>query len=278
MDESKEIAIINQPNPLQIARELRGVSDNTRSTYTNAVQNYLKYLTTNNLAMNFDSMQSWLYGIESPKTQNTYLQALKKVLREAYKDDVRLLDLEKDLKKLKQSKADKTIQESDYLTHKEVLKLIKKSPYRFALIIEALFWSGCRISELINIKLKFCEKQKDNIAITVIGKGSKERVVFIPGILFKKIVEEFNGDVYLFEHHKKKFNRTYVSGRIKRYGREILDRKISAHTLRHSKVMFLKDVRKLSPDQIQKAVGHADVSTTLAHYYHGTPTAADQGM
>ena len=275
----KEIVVVQQNTLItQIPKSLRGVAENTRLTYENALNNYLKYLNTNKLDMGFDTLQDWVYSMENPKTQNTYLQALKKVLRELYADDPRFPELEKNLKKLKLSKADKSIKESDYLTYKEVQKLIKKSPYKWGLIIEALFWSGCRITELLSIKLVNCAKQKKHIAVTIVGKGSKERTVYFPLKLFKDIKAEFKGSVYLFEHHSKKYNRVYVSRKVSELGLEILDRSISAHTLRHSKVMYLKEERKLSPDQIQKAVGHADVSTTLKHYYHGTPSAEDQGI
>jgi len=53
---------------------------------------------------------------------------------------------------------------------------------------------------------------------------------------------------------------------------------ISAHTLRHSKAMHLKKDRNLTPDQIAKALGHSSVMTTLKYYFHGTPSAEDQGI
>jgi integrase len=195
-----------------------------------------------------------------------------------YEDDPRLLDLEKNMKKVKVAKVDQSKKEDDYITLKEFEKLIKKIPQRYALIVEALFWTGCRVSELINIKLKDCKRNKGIYTITIVGKGSKQRDVFMTEVLYKKLIKEFESSVYLFEHNSKKFSRSYISDTVKRYGLKILDRDISAHTLRHSKAMYLKDVQKLSPDQIQKALGHADVRTTLTHYYHGTPSAADQGI
>jgi len=54
--------------------------------------------------------------------------------------------------------------------------------------------------------------------------------------------------------------------------------KISAHTLRHSKAMFLKEIQGLSADRIAKALGHSSVVTTLKYYFHGTPTAEEQGI
>jgi len=42
--------------------------------------------------------------------------------------------------------------------------------------------------------------------------------------------------------------------------------------------MYLKNVKKLTPDQIAKALGHSSVVTILESYFHGTPSAEDQGI
>ena len=42
--------------------------------------------------------------------------------------------------------------------------------------------------------------------------------------------------------------------------------------------MYLKKERELTPDQIAKALGHSSVVTTLEFYFHGTPTAEEQGI
>lgn len=65
---------------------------------------------------------------------------------------------------------------------------------------------------------------------------------------------------------------------IKKDVMDILNIDVSAHTFRHSKAMYLKDVKNLSADQIAKALGHSSVVTTLQHYFHGTPSANDQGI
>lgn len=261
-----------------VVKQIPGISDNTRATYFHALQSYLTFLKDSGDPIGIPSLENWLKTFDSAKTQNTYLQSMKKILREYYKNDPRYAELESGLQSIKKVTAEESIKESDYIVYTDVQKLIKNSPLKYALIIEALFWTGCRVSELISIKLKNCITQQKVINISIIGKGSKARTVFLTLELFNKIKDVFNGSVYLFEHHACPYERSYISRMIKALGQKILDRKISAHTLRHSKVMYLKDVKKLSPDQIQKAVGHSNVSTTLSYYYHGTPTAEEQGI
>jgi integrase len=275
----KELVAIQQNNPLtEIVKRLPGVSANTRETYFHALNSYLAFLQNNSIEIGLESLEKWVKSFDNPATQNTYLQSIKKILREFYKDDPRFTELEKGLNNIKPVKEEKAIKEADFLTIKEVEKLIKKTSPKLSLFIESFFWTGCRVSELIHIKLKHCRKEKKVINIDIIGKGSKARTVYISVDLFNRIKHIFQGSVYLFEHHGRAYNRVYISRLITKAGEKILDRKISAHTLRHSKVMYLKDVRGLSPDQIQKAVGHSNVSTTLSYYYHGTPSAKDQGI
>jgi integrase/recombinase XerD len=276
--ENEIVAVEKEPDLMIVAQNMKGISENTKKTYANAAKSYIDFLKFKNVSMGLDSMQEWIYSFDSPKTQNTYLQALKKILREVYEDHPKIMELEKIFKKLKSIKVDGTIKEQDFLTFKEFKCLVKNSPEKYALIIEAFFWTGCRVSELLSIKLKDCAKTSDHYTITIVGKGSKQRDVFISTTLFNRVKSFFNGSTYLFEHKGKMYNRSFVSNEIKKLSKQILDRKISAHNLRHSKAMHLKDVMKLSPDQVQKALGHADVSTTLTHYYHGTPTAKDQGI
>ena len=107
-------------------------------------------------------------------------------------------------------------------------------------------------------------------------KGSKERTVSCSADLIQQINAEFKGRVYLFESRNgckrqpgqepdRRYRREYVSMRIKRLGRKILNREISAHTLRHSFATHIyrqtKNVRAL-----QQALGHSSPAITLAMY------------
>ena len=97
--------------------------------------------------------------------------------------------------------------------------------------------------------------------------------------IFNQIIKTFKGNVFLFETRKgTQYNRLNVTRDIHRFAIKIIHRSISAHTLRHSKAMYLKEVRHFSPDQAAKALGHSSVITTLQHYFHGTPTAEAQGI
>src|SRR5690606_16130924 len=106
---------------------------------------------------------------------------------------------------------------------------------RLRLFIRTLYATGCRVSELCGIRLSDCEERGEAVKIRVLGKGRKERFVRIPSDLFKEARAVFGGQEWLFETSGgRPHRRCYVSDSIAALGRRVLDRKISAHVLRHS--------------------------------------------
>lgn len=257
---------------------LDGVSTETKKTYSYALRAYEGYLKKTKQSPGIDSMLEWIEKVQEPRTQHVYISAIKRVLTEVYGNDPRFPELDARIAKIKPVRIDRTIKEADFLRQVEVNALIRGTTEKIGLIIETLFWTGCRISELLNIKIDKCYIGEKNVSVEIIGKGRKQRTVYMKKRLFNKILTRFRGQIFLFEHHGKKYNRNYVSFEIRKAGEKILGKKISAHTMRHSKAMYLKDVKKLTPDMIQKALGHESVQTTLEHYFHGVPTAKDQGI
>ena len=137
-------------------------------------------------------------------------------------------------------KIEKTL--PNYLNYSDLEKLLnypdisKKYGLRDALILEMLYSSGCRVSELANIKMEdinFNERK-----IIILGKGNKERFVFYgskcEGLLNRYVLDhDFE---YLFTNkHGNKLNermiRKIVDDNARRAG---LDVHVTPHTLRHT--------------------------------------------
>ncbi|MCE8169474.1 MAG: tyrosine-type recombinase/integrase [Candidatus Moeniiplasma glomeromycotorum] len=129
------------------------------------------------------------------------------------------------------------------------------------LILEFLFFSGVRVSELVNIR--HCDYQNESLWIR--GKGNKIRYVFIPYFLAK----HFNGSSdYLFKtwRNKKMSDiqvRTMIRQKSKKAG---LTKHISPHTFRRSFATLLNS-RNCKLTTIQKLLGHSEITTT-ANYIH----------
>ncbi len=164
----------------------------------------------------------------------------------------------------------------EVLTIEEVDKLLDFEPhdaftFRNRCILELLYSTGLRITELVT--LKFENISIDDALIKVMGKGSKERIVPMNDITcdyLKKYIEEIRptmiktvqSDYIFLNNHGKQLTRQAVFLMIKKRASEIgIKKDISPHTLRHSFATHLlqngADIRF-----IQELLGHSDVATT----------------
>jgi len=115
----------------------------------------------------------------------------------------------------------------------------------------------------------------DRIKVRIMGKGRKERFIYLPTILYRAICDCFKGTVRIFETRTgKPYSRSYVSGQIAKLGRYILEKRISAHTFRHS--FATRKIRETGKIQaVSQYLGHSSVSITLNLYCHEELSAED---
>ena len=139
-----------------------------------------------------------------------------------------------------------------------------------SLFIDSLYWSGCRISELVNVKhsdVKIAESGK-SVSLRVIGKGKKERSTpILPIEIYQKIVEVTKSNSgNLFKNQiGKPLDRHNVFNEIKKLGREVLGREIYPHIFRHSRATHLYESTK-DVKLVQEYLGHSSAKTTLDMY------------
>ena len=141
---------------------------------------------------------------------------------------------------------------------------------RNALILELLYSSGVRVSELVSIKLSDIDFSNKRILIK--GKGSKERIV-----LYGKVCEELlNRYINTSRKELLKQDNDYLL--LNKFGNKITDRairmiiedivkksslklKISPHTLRHTFATHLLN-EGADLKTVQQLLGHSSISTT----------------
>ncbi len=164
----------------------------------------------------------------------------------------------------------------NYLTEEEIDNLLNiplNTPYdyRNKAMLELLYASGIRVSELINLKLNNIDLQEDFIRVE--GKGSKERISPISDIAVKYLkiyINEYRNlllkkkdSEYLFiNNFGNKISRQGFFKNLKQIAKSKgIEKDISPHTLRHSYATHLlhhgADLRI-----IQELLGHSDISTT----------------
>ncbi len=165
----------------------------------------------------------------------------------------------------------------DFLDFEEVEKLISCDDgnsfvkKRDQLIMETLYATGMRVSELISVKLKDIDFKRGIIKVT--GKGSKQRIVPLYQSILAKleyylpIRQEYfvkgSDEGYLFlNQHGKQLTRQHIWNIVKEKCMYYNIRKhVSPHTLRHSFATHMlsngADLRTL-----QIFLGHSNISTT----------------
>lgn len=141
---------------------------------------------------------------------------------------------------------------------------------RDSVILETIYSTGVRVSELVSIKISdinFNEK-----TIKVLGKGSKERVVLFGSVLEKKLNLYLNdgrlsllkkpNDYLILNSRGNKITPRSIEIIIEKYLRQLgLNIKVTPHTLRHT---FATDMLNNGADlkTVQELLGHESLSTT----------------
>lgn len=151
------------------------------------------------------------------------------------------------------------------------IELNDKYDYRNKAMLELMYSSGLRISELVNLKIQDIDLS-DNI-VRVCGKGSKERIIpigdYATNYLKIYINEYRRGFIkkqvndYLFLNSRgNNISRQALFKLIKQIIRDKnIKKDVSPHTLRHS---FATHMLENGADlrSIQELLGHSDISTT----------------
>lgn len=250
--------------------------------YDFQINKFNKWLVDKKKVLNAKSILEYLNLISLGRSSSTlYVSkaALKKALLETYKKESYNLIFRNEIDKLFSSvsniKTDKKVYHEKVLTKPEMKKLIEETPNKkISLIIEMLCLTGLRISELINIKHADVNVVNDFAYINILGKGKKERRIFIPLGLYQRIFG-LKGNIYLFENNQgDKFSREYLHRTIKKLGKRIIDKDIHPHTFRHSFATH-KIKEKGSVKAVSNYLGHSSTAITEKMYHHDELTTED---
>tara|TARA_B000000609_G_scaffold157914_1_gene153686 strand:+ start:140 stop:1078 length:939 start_codon:yes stop_codon:yes gene_type:complete len=171
------------------------------------------------------------------------------------------------------------------MTKKEVSQLIKhvemntKKNLRDDALIELLYSTGLRVSEVANLKLKDINLKKSEIKI--LGKGNKERIVIFNNKSKEKIIRYLKNDkryisIKTEALFQNKFKEALSTRSIQRILKKYLNfsginSKYSTHTLRHTFATHLleggADIKV-----IQQLMGHSSPETTKIYTHVSSST------
>lgn len=254
----------------------KGLSKNTLSSYRTDLKKFGLFLgerkvplpeaSTSDIIDFIDLLRGRGYAIS---TLCRYISSLKALYKYMLIEDLRKNDPSEKIQLPKKwDRVPKALSLDDIRTLLDA-KHTGRTAMRDSSMVELLYSSGLRVSELINIKTGDINFEAG--FIRVIGKGDKERVVPVNLRALEKIKHYVNYErpeilrkkqsLYLFVTNRgRAMTRQRFWQTIKNVGRQIgID--LHPHTVRHCFATHLleggADLRSL-----QKMLGHSDISTT----------------
>ena len=164
----------------------------------------------------------------------------------------------------------KVLSEDDVEKLLEAPDMDKPEGQRDRAMLEIMYSSGLRVSELINLKVRQINTEKG--IIDVIGKGNKERKVPIGEYaldFLKKYLEEGRrknkgrkSDYLFLNRYGEHISRQYFFMQVKKYAEQVgVNPEISPHTLRHCFATHMLE-HGAELRAVQEMLGHSNIATT----------------
>ena len=195
----------------------KNYSENTIISYINDLYYFYEFVKMDFDKVKYDDVRDYLEYLSLKKEKSTSvsrkISSLKSFYKFLYKNNY--ID-KKDYPLVKVTYPKKEKKLPKFLYYNDLLEIINESSkdkdgVRDRLIIEMLYATGVRVSELVNIKLS--DIDFNNKRIVVCGKGNKERVVYY-GDYAKEVL-----DKYLETHIRKDNNYLFLNSK----GEQITD-------------------------------------------------------
>ena len=241
---------------------LRYLNDNKFNDFNNLKENnivsYLKYLSEDK---NLNS-----------RSVERHLTTLRNFFKYLFKMKFIAKDIMINIDNLKLQKNLPNVLSINEVNELLDIKLENPFNYRTKAMLELMYGSGLRVSELVNLTLYSIDLYNNTILIE--GKGRKERIVPLGEVAKEylelyleqrsSLVKKKNGltDKLFLNNHGKPITRNgfnfLLNNILKEKG---IDKKITPHTLRHS---FATHMLNNGADlrSIQELLGHSDIVTT----------------
>tara|TARA_B100000902_G_scaffold147667_1_gene144546 strand:+ start:22 stop:891 length:870 start_codon:yes stop_codon:yes gene_type:complete len=251
---------------LEYLENIKGYSKYTIISYKTDIQKYFEYLNKNKL--NYYDIEKYIQNLSKNKYAKTTINRKIVSITNFFKwcKNKKKLNI-KDIKTIKNMKTERKL--PTILTSNYINKLLDTIPtsttkeVRDRSIIEILYSSGLRVSEITNLKIN---DVKQNKSIKVLGKGNKVRILPMTDKAYNLLQLWINThrDDYI-----NKYSNKYIFLGVR--GKKISEREIQRivnlrlgtfpHSIRHTFATHLLD-GGADLRVVQEMLGHTDPSTT----------------
>lgn len=249
----------------------KNFSDHTIINYKIDLEEFYKYLdnkTTNEIDIN--NIREYLKELYNKKYSPSSISRKVSSLKSYFK----YLESENKIKEnpmtlISNPKKEKKL--PTFLNYNDLEKLLNapdkesEEGIRNSLIIELLYSTGIRVSELVNIEIKNINFEEHKIL--VLGKGNKERYVYYGSECTKKIedylkVRNAKTNYLLVNKHGNKLNERTVRKTIEEEAKKAgLTVHVTPHTLRHTYATHMLN-EGADLKSVGDLLGHENLSTT----------------
>lgn len=250
-------------------KQLEGLSKKSLNRYKDELRMFSRYVIKPVIQIEINDLRRYFSIIQSERsykksTINGKISVLKSFFGTLYKEEqivkdpsVRLKNIKFDSKNLR-----------EHLTSEE-LEILRNAckDLREKVIVEFLYSTGCRVSEVIEVRLNDINWSENSLKVH--GKGDKFRTVYF-NVKCKLLLQDYikirdSESELIFVGERKPHTALSKSGvekLVTRIGsRTNITKDISPHVLRHT-MATLALQRGMDITMIQQLLGHSNLSTT----------------
>ena len=251
---------------IEYLNDIKGYSSNTITSYKNDIKQYLKYLSDKSI--NYYETEEYVKYLNKNKYAKSSINRKIASINKFYEwCQERNYLKETKYKKIKYIKQEKKL--PDILTSNYINKLLNSLPtenpknLRDRTIIELLYSSGLRVSELTNLRINDI---KNNGSIIVLGKGNKTRILPMTNEAYK-LIDSWITNSRSFYENEKSSDYLFIGVRGSKISAREVQRIVRSklgtfpHSIRHSFATHLLD-GGADLRVVQEMLGHSDPSTT----------------
>jgi integrase/recombinase XerC len=279
---------MNAINTFKIhAESEKRYSKHTVTAYLNDIEQFFVYLNDSDYSrlneVNLDDVRDWALSLMDDGLDARSVNRKISSIRTFFAYFHKLGKLQSNpCKGFKSLKTDKKLPE--FVSESSVEKLFQSIRFpdgwegqRDRMILEMLYLTGMRRSELIGLELKKVDFQRGEIK--VLGKRNKERIIPVSNITkqmmrvyMESTIAHFEGkypDYWIVNDRGFKVSEKFVYEKVKFYLRLVTNNtKVSPHTLRHTFATHLLN-QGADINAVKELLGHSSLAATQV-YTHNT--------
>lgn len=254
-----------------VSQKINGISDNTLKLYNLVLSNFFVSINKRIEDLTTNDIRLYLYQYqEKTNVTNRTLENRRTIIRSflewCYIEEYIDKNPAKNINKIKF-----TVKERTALSSIQLEKIRNAcTSKRDRALIEFLYSTGCRVSELINVNISDLDFKNEEVI--VLGKGNKYRHVFLNGKALLYLTEYLNSrcdsNEALFVSERKPHDRltkAAIEKTLKQIGEKAnIGEKLYPHKFRHTTATDAVN-RGMPIEDVQKMLGHSNINTTMIY-------------